>query len=212
MAKQQPNQARSVIQQSIMKVVCVGVLMVVQTASSAVAAEEDGARRQLSIMGGYQMADYSLGNSEMDVAGVYLGAGTSILADWLDFEMTLGYSVGDSEDLNTVLVSDLETVHLNAVLKPTYHIENFAIYGIGGLNYSVVYYSVGWGSWSTSALGGVVGGGASYKFDNGFGLHAEVLSYIGTDSIEYDGASDGSAQGGDVDYSPEIRIGASYSF
>lgn len=212
MAKQQPNQARSVMQQSMMKVVCVGLLMVVQTASSAVVAEGGGARPLLSISGGYQMADYSLGNAEMDVAGAYLGAGTTVLADWLDFEGSIGYSVGDSEDLNSALVSDLETVHLNLVLKPTYRIENFAIYGIGGLNYSIVYYSVGWGSWSTSALGGVVGGGASYKFDNGFGLHAEVLSYIGTDSIEYDGPSDGSAQGGDIDYSPEVRIGVSYSF
>ncbi len=212
MAKQQLNQTRSLMQQSMMKGVCVGVLMVVQAASSAVAAEDDGARPLLSISGGYQMADYSLGNAEMDVSGAYLSSGITVIADWLDFEGSIGYSVGNSDDLNSELVSDLETVHLNLVLKPTYHLENFAIYGIGGLNYSVVYYSVGWGSWSTSALGGVFGGGASYKFDNGFGLHAEVLSYMGTDSIEYDGPSDGSARGGDIDYSPEIRIGASYSF
>lgn len=68
--------------------------MVVQAANSEVVAEGGGARPLLSISGGYQMADYSLGNSKMGVAGVYLGAGTSVLADWLDFEMSLGYRDG----------------------------------------------------------------------------------------------------------------------
>lgn len=204
--------ARIVMRQSMMIAVCVGLLMGVQAASSAVAAEDGGARRLWSIYGGYQMAEYSYGDADMSVAGVYLGAGTSVLADWLEVEVSIGYSVGDANDLDTELVSDLETVNLNVVLKPTYHIENFSIYGKAGLNYSTIYYSVGWGGWTSTAFGGVIGGGASYDFDSGFGLHVELLSYIGTDSIEYDGPSDGSAQGGDIDYSPEVRIGGSFSF
>ena len=204
--------ARIFMRQSMMIVVCVGLFMVVQAASSAVAAEEGGARRLGAIYGGYQTAEYSFGDAVMSVGGVYLGAGASVFADWLEVEASIGYTVGDTDDLNTALVSDLETVMFNVVLKPTYHIENFSIYGKVGLNYSLVTYSVGWGLWSTSAFGGVVGGGASYDFDNGFGLHIECLSYIGTDSIQYDGPSDGSAQGGDIDYSPEVRIGGSFSF
>lgn len=214
MTKQTTVQTRRAMQPTINALTCLGLLTLLLAASPASAEVEDGVqtRHRGAVHGGYQMADYSLGGAEMDVAGAYLALAGSVFSDWLEVEVSIGYSVGDSEELKSALVSDLETVNLNAVLKPTYHIDNFSVYGKAGLNYSTVYYSVGWGLWTTSAFGGVFGGGASYDFDNGIGLHAEVLSYVGTDSIEYDGPSDGSAQGGDIDYSPEIRIGLSYSF
>lgn len=202
--------AKVFLQKSMTIVVCLGLGMVVQASSTALAAET-GEGYNFSSFIGYQTAEYSYGDASMSVSGIYLGAG-SHFSNWLEVEVSLGYTVGNADELDSALVSDLETLNLNLVLKPVYRIDNFSIYGKAGLNYSTIYYSVGWGSWSTTGFGGVLGGGASYNFDNGFGVHAELLSYIGTDSVEYDGPSNNPSQGGDIDYSSEFRIGVSLSF
>ena len=172
---------------------------------------QDGSRGdRVAVRAGYQMGTYSLGDADMDVAGGYLGAAYAFAGDWLAVQGTFGYNFGDSYELNSDLVSDFETVTLNLVLKPYYRIGDLSIYAKAGLNYAVTYYSVGWGSWSTSGLGMAAGAGASYDIGEHFGVEAEVLYYPGNDSIDYDGAPEES--GGTLDYSPEIRLGGYFSF